>query len=123
MSHAVGDKALGAAMLLCAVTAVGHRLSPTDVIVIYAAALATSMVSLVPAGIGVVEASTGALLVATGAPLGIAALAVGLFRVFDVWIPVAAGALATRTPRTATAPDALPALHVAPAAENEPVAA
>ncbi len=41
--HTPSDKALGAAMLLCAVTAVGQRLGPTYVIVIYAAALATSM--------------------------------------------------------------------------------
>lgn len=123
VSHALGDKALGAAMLLCAVTAVGHRLSLTDVIVIYAAALATSMASMVPAGVGVVEASTGALLVAAGAPLGIAALAVGLFRVFDLWIPVAAGALAARTPRIAKAPDVLPAPHLPSAAEGELVTA
>jgi len=121
--HALSDKALGATMLLCAVTAVSHHLGPTDVIVIYAAALATSMVSLVPAGVGVVEASTGALLVATGAPLSIAALAVGLFRVFDIWIPVAAGALAARAPRTVKAADIPPAPLVPPATEGEPVAA
>ena len=98
MLHAIAGKALGAAMLLSAAQAAGITLGPADAVIIYATALGASMASLVPAGVGVVETSTGALLVSQGASIGVAAIAVALFRVMDLWIPVAAGALAVRVP-------------------------
>lgn len=75
--------------------------------------------SLVPAGVGAVEASTSALLVAAGTSLGGTAVAVGRFRVFDVWIPVLVGALAARTLRTAKQAEVLPVLAVVPVVEGE----
>jgi uncharacterized membrane protein YbhN (UPF0104 family) len=94
--HAVASKLLGAVMLASAVTAAGLPVGPPAALVIYATALAASMVTIVPGGFGVVEGSTAALLVAAGASGGAAALAVALFRLFDLWLPVLAGAAFAR---------------------------
>lgn len=83
-------------MLMAATHAAGARISVASAIVIYATALAASLVSIIPAGVGVVEASTGAMLIGTGIPLPVAALSVALFRIFDLWLPVATGALIGR---------------------------
>ncbi len=124
LGHAIGSKALGAAMLLCAAAAVGAPLGLRGAIIIYATALTASMASIVPAGVGVVEASTGALLVSSGASLGIAALAVALFRVFDLWIPVATGAVMAHGSKTRPDPGSLLAAPaVLPAAPTEMVPA
>jgi len=96
VAHAVASKALGAAMLLAAAVAAGVPLSPTGAIVIYAAALAASFVSILPAGVGVVEASVGAMFAATGAPVAVAVVAVALYRIFDLWLPVGVGAFLGR---------------------------
>ena len=65
-------------------------------LVIYATALAASLLTIVPGGIGTVEASTTALLIGAGATAGAAALAVALFRLFDLWLPVLTGAAVAR---------------------------
>lgn len=96
MAHAVASKALGALMLTAAVSAAGVQVGVADAIVVYATALAASMVSIVPGGVGAVEGSTAALLVASGASAGAAALAVALFRLFDLWLPVLTGAAVAR---------------------------
>jgi uncharacterized membrane protein YbhN (UPF0104 family) len=96
MLHAVASKALGALMLAAAVTAAGLPISTSGAVVVYATALAASMVTIVPGGFGAVEGSTAALLLAAGASAGAAALAVALFRLFDLWVPVLTGALAAR---------------------------
>lgn len=94
--HAVASKALGALMLAAAVAAIGLPVSAPTAVVIYATALAASMVTVVPGGFGVVEGSTVALLIGAGATAGAAALAVALFRLFDLWLPVLGGAAAAR---------------------------
>ncbi len=94
--HAVASKVLGALMLASAVAAAGLPVSVPAALVIYATALAASMVTIVPGGLGVVEGSTAALLVAAGASGGAAALAVALFRLFDLWLPVITGAAFAR---------------------------
>ncbi len=96
MVHALASKSLGALMLMAAVAAAGLPISATQVVVVYATALATASVSVVPSGIGVVEASTAALLIGAGAPPARAAVAVALFRIFDLWLPVVTGALVGR---------------------------
>ena len=73
----------------CPITAAGA-------LVIYATALAASLLTIVPGGIGTVEASTTALLIGAGATAGAAALAVALFRLFDLWLPVLTGAAVAR---------------------------
>lgn len=83
-------------MLMAATHAAGAPISVASAIVIYATALAASLVSIIPAGVGVVEASTGAMLIGIGIPLPVAALSVALFRIFDLWLPVVAGAFIGR---------------------------
>jgi uncharacterized protein (TIRG00374 family) len=94
--HALAAKLLGALTLVAAVAAVGLPVSFTTAIVIYATALAASFVTIVPGGLGSVEASTLALLIGAGATAGAAALAVALFRLFDLWLPVLTGAAVAR---------------------------
>jgi uncharacterized protein (TIRG00374 family) len=94
--HGVVSKALGALMLLAAVAAVGLPVSLTGAVIVYATALGASVVTIVPGGVGVVEGSTAALLVASGAPVASAALAVIVFRCFDLLVPVIVGVAATR---------------------------
>ncbi len=109
MAHALLSKGLGALMLMAAVAAAGLPVSATEVVVVYATALAASSISVVPSGIGVVEASTAALLIGAGAPPASAAVAVALFRIFDLWIPVVTGALLgrgeLRSPEQTTPPE------------------
>jgi uncharacterized membrane protein YbhN (UPF0104 family) len=90
--HAVLSKVLGALALAAAVTAVGVPVDAGGALVIYATALAASMLTIIPGGVGTVEASTAALLIGAGATAGAAALAVALFRLFDLWVPVLTGA-------------------------------
>jgi uncharacterized membrane protein YbhN (UPF0104 family) len=94
--HAVLSKLLGALALTAAVTAVGLPVDAAGALVIYATALAASMLTIVPGGIGTVEASTAALLIGAGATAGAAAVAVALFRLFDLWLPVITGAAVAR---------------------------
>ena len=94
--HAVLSKLLGALALAAAVSAVGLPVDAAGALVIYATALAASILTIVPGGVGTVEASTAALLVGAGATAGAAALAVALFRFFDLWLPVLTGAAAAR---------------------------
>lgn len=104
LTHAVLSKALGVLMLMSAATAVGFPLGPKTAMVIYAATLGASLVAFLPGGIGVVEASATALLIAGGAAASVAVLAVALYRVLDVWLPVAVGLLLGRSElRTAAA--------------------
>ena len=91
LRHAIESKLCGAAMLLVATVAVGHGLDPVTVLVIYTTALLASLVAFLPGGVGAVEASAVAMLVTSGMPVPQALVAVTLFRVFDMWIPVATG--------------------------------
>jgi uncharacterized membrane protein YbhN (UPF0104 family) len=94
--HAVLSKLLGALALVAAVTAAGLPVDASGALVIYATALAASMLTIIPGGVGTVEASTAALLIGSGATAGAAALAVALFRLFDLWLPVITGAAVAR---------------------------
>ncbi len=96
MLHAVASKLLGALALAAAIMAVGLPVTAAGALVIYATALAASLLTIIPGGIGTVEASTTALLIGAGATAGAAALAVALFRLFDLWLPVLTGAAVAR---------------------------
>jgi hypothetical protein len=52
-----------------------------------------ALLSTLPGGIGAVEGSTMALLVAGGAEPASAVRAIGLLRVFDLWVPLLVGAV------------------------------
>jgi uncharacterized membrane protein YbhN (UPF0104 family) len=97
VAHCVLGKCLGAAMLFVALVAAGVTTGPTEILVVYATALAASLLSILPGGIGTVEGSTMALLVAGGADPAAAVLAIGLFRAFDLWLPLLVGAALART--------------------------
>lgn len=92
LAHAVASKVLGAAMLAAAAAAVRAGLPLESVLLAYGASLAASSASLLPGGLGTVEASLGGVLVAAGVPGPTAVLTVALYRVFDLWLPVAVGA-------------------------------
>jgi glycosyltransferase 2 family protein len=94
--HAVVSKVLGALALAAAIAAVGLPITAAGALVIYATALAASLLTIVPGGLGTVEASTAALLIGAGATAGAAAVAVALFRLFDLWLPVLTGAAVAR---------------------------
>ncbi len=117
--HAVASKTIGASMLIAAVVAVGLPISVSGAVVIYATALAASMVAIVPGGFGAVEGSIAALLLASGATAGAATLAVALFRLFDLWLPVLTGAVAARGQLRATGPHG-PEVPPAPASAPSP---
>ena len=70
MLHAVLSKLLGALALAAAIIAVGLPITAAGALVIYATALAASLLTIVPGGIGTVEASTTALLIGAGATAG-----------------------------------------------------
>ncbi len=92
LGYAVLSKVLGAMALFVAAAATGVHVTLITAMILYATALATSLISVVPGGVGPVEASTAAMLMSLGATLPAAALTVALFRIFDMWLPVAAGA-------------------------------
>lgn len=119
--HGVASKALGALMLIAALSSVGVPVSASGAVVVYATALGASMVTIVPGGVGTVEGSTAALLVASGASLAAATLAVVLFRFFDLLVPVCIGAVAARR-RDEPAPTPVESLPQLVESLPEPVA-
>lgn len=93
---AVGIEVLGTATLLCALAAVhaSHRVA--EALVAYAVSVLFGIVGFLPGGLGFVEASLGGVLVSFGAPVAQATAAVALYRIGELWLPLALGALASR---------------------------
>lgn len=78
--------------LLSAAHAVGIDVSPNSAAIAYfAAQAASSLLPLLPGGLGAVESSMAASLVAFGAALSPAAAAVGLYRLVSYWAVITAG--------------------------------
>jgi uncharacterized protein (TIRG00374 family) len=77
--------------LWAALAAVGGGNRPVLALVAYAISALFGVVGVLPGGLGFVEVSTAAVLVSFGVPLGLAAAAVVLFRVWDYWLPAAVG--------------------------------
>lgn len=122
LGHALLSKGLGLAMLLAAALAGGLPLSITDALLVYTTALTASFLSIVPSGIGVVEATTGAMLVGAGAPVAMAIVIVALFRIFDLWLPVATGAILGRHDLKPPAARSDPAVEPGLSHDGEPSA-
>lgn len=118
LAHAVVSKLLGAGMLLAGASAADLPIPVTGVLLIYTTALVTALLSILPGGLGLVEATTAAMFVSAGAPLGVAVVAVALYRVFDLWIPVVTGAVVGRHELRQTAPE--PATEVSPSLGRGP---
>ncbi len=102
--HSLIAKLLGAVILGASIAATGVHLNVPLALTVYALALVASAVSLLPGGLGTVEASMGALLAGHGLPAPTALAVVLTFRFFDLWLPVAIGALAVRGVRRGWAP-------------------
>lgn len=107
VAHATASKVIGALLLATSVAAVGPALPLSTVLVAYGASLAAASASILPGGLGAVEASLGGVLASAGLSPSSAVLAVALYRIFDLWLPVAVGAVLgrgeLRRPRTVPA--------------------
>ena len=96
---------LGAAILWASLAAVGGGNRPLLALMAYAVSTLFGIVGVLPGGIGFVEIGAAAVLVSFDTPIGVAAAAVVVFRVFVFWIPLAAGLLiAWRPSRQAAEP-------------------
>lgn len=94
--HAVGVDVTGIILLWLVFHALRMPLGFPVAVVAYAVSLMFSIVGILPAGLGFVEVSLAGVLVAYGASGATAAAAVGLFRLFELWVPFTAGAVAAR---------------------------
>jgi uncharacterized membrane protein YbhN (UPF0104 family) len=94
LGYAACIDVLGAAMLWAALAAVGGGNRPVLALVAYAISALFGVVGVLPGGLGFVEVGTAAVLVSFGVPVGLAAAAVVLFRVWDYWLPAAFGGAA-----------------------------
>jgi uncharacterized protein (TIRG00374 family) len=82
------DWALTLAILWAAFHAVNYPIGPGLVVVGFAVGICLSLVSLVPAGLGVMESSMTAVFVSLGVPLEPAVVAVLIFRVAYYLLPL-----------------------------------
>jgi uncharacterized protein (TIRG00374 family) len=94
LGTAVLGKLLGCAALALVLAGLGVHLDPATMLLIYMLTIMAALVGPLPGGIGVADASLGALLIANGVPAAAAAGAVIAFRLLDLWMPLAVGAIA-----------------------------
>lgn len=99
LAHGVGVEVFGVIELWAAMAAAGgpHRI--TLALVGYAVAVLFAILSFLPAGLGFVELSLGTVLVGAGATAPTAAAVVVLYRLFELWLPVAVGLWCLRVER------------------------
>jgi uncharacterized protein (TIRG00374 family) len=90
--HAVALEALGTFELWAVMLSVGAGRSLVTALVAYAVSVLFTIVGIFPGGLGFVEVSLGAALASFGATTAKATAAVVLYRLFEMWIPVAIGA-------------------------------
>jgi phosphatidylglycerol lysyltransferase len=81
----------GVMLIWVALRSLGEPVGLGMPIVGYSLSVIVSLLGIAPAGIGLVEASLGTFLIASDIPGPTAAVAVLIYRVFDVWIPFAVG--------------------------------
>jgi uncharacterized protein (TIRG00374 family) len=91
-------EAVSVAIVWVSLRAFGVRVGLTVPLVGYAVSTLFSIVGVLPAGLGFAEASLGAVLVSYSVSGPVAAAVVIAQRTFEVWIPLAAGALAASVP-------------------------
>ena len=98
--HALLYPLIGVSLLWVTFRAVGLHQGLQVALVSYVIATTFSIVGFLPGGIGFTELSLVATLSSYGIPAGPAAAVVGLYRLFDLWLPLLAGAIALhRNPR------------------------
>ena len=84
---------LGATVLWASLAAVGAGDRPLVALVAYAVSTLFGIVGVLPGGLGFVEFGATAVLASYDVPVGVAAAAVLVFRVFVFWLPLAVGGL------------------------------
>lgn len=94
---AMAVEVLGIALLAAVLASLGHGQRPGVALVAYAVSVLFGIVGVLPAGLGFVEVSLGAVLVSFGVPAAGAAVAVVLYRVYELWLPLLVGAIAARS--------------------------
>ncbi len=92
----LASQVIGASLLWVVLCSMGLEHGLNTVLVSYVIATLFSIVGFLPAGLGFVEVSMAATLVSYGISTGQAAAAVGVYRLFQLWLPLAFGALALR---------------------------
>jgi len=88
---------LGVATIWAVLWARGQHVGLTAPLVAYAIAVLFSIVGVLPGGLGFAEASLGAVFSSFGVPGATAAVAVIIYRVFEVWVPFVVGAWAVQS--------------------------
>jgi uncharacterized protein (TIRG00374 family) len=83
---------LDAACLWVCLAAFNYVLNPVDLFVAYGVGNVLAAIPLTPGGLGPVEAAVPAVLRGFGVPIGIGALAVLGWRLYNFWLPIPAGA-------------------------------
>ena len=94
--HSLLVEVLGIAELWCVLGALGVRSSLTVPLIAYAVSVLFTIVGFLPGGIGFVEVGLGTILVSSGLARTSAVAAVVLYRVFEFWLPLLGGLLASR---------------------------
>ena len=94
--HSLLVEVLGIAELWCVLGALGIRSSLTVPLIAYAVSVLFTIVGFLPGGIGFVEVGLGTILVSSGLARTSAVAAVVLYRVFEFWLPLLGGLLASR---------------------------
>lgn len=92
--HGFAVEAIGVVQLTVAVAATGQGIHVVAALVAYSVGLLFSIVGVLPGGVGVVEVTTTGVLVTFGIGVAPAAAAVVLFRVAELWLPVAVSGVA-----------------------------
>lgn len=90
---AVSIDVVGISMLWAALAAVGGGEHFLVAIVAYVMSVVFASIGLIPGGLGVTEIGATAVLASFGIPIGVAAAAVLIFRVWEYWLPLLTGLL------------------------------
>jgi uncharacterized protein (TIRG00374 family) len=93
---AVVMQLFGVGMLLCVLQALGVHKSLTVPFVGFVISMLFQIVGIFPGGLGFVEVSLGAVLIAYGINGATASTAVVLYRLLQLWFPIAIGAICGR---------------------------
>lgn len=88
---------IAVAQIYAAMQAVGAPGGLTVALAGYGISTLLGVIGLLPGGLGFVELSLAAVLIAAGTPAGAAAAAVVLYRLAELWVPLAAGAVAAHS--------------------------
>ncbi len=97
--HALVVEAVGVATIWAVLLALGAGKGLDVALVAYSIGVLFTIVGVLPAGLGFAEASLGAVFISFGVPAATAAAAVIMYRLFEVWLPLVAGAWAVATLR------------------------